>query len=121
MNYSLLKEYLKKLTSDELSVRDLLVYLLLVFWFIIPLVALTLALVVLMIVGVQLEFINNQLMSLPWDKLPVSDDARLLITNFTLAVVFAIVLIVEMKVVGQIEKVIKKKFQKTAEGGGYEK
>lgn len=117
MNYSLLKEYLKKLTFNELSARDLMVYFLLVFWFMIPLVAITLVLVFLMIVGVQIEFINNQLMSLPWDKLPVSNEARSFVMTLTLGIIFAIVITIEMTVVEQLINVTKKKFNKKTSGG----
>jgi hypothetical protein len=121
MNYYLIKEYLKKLLSDDLGVCYLKVYFLTLFWFLIPLVAIIIVLTVFILIGIQLEFINNQMMALPWDKLPVSNEVRSLIMNLTFALVFVLLLTIELKFVEQLVNVVKKKLRMNTNGEPYEK
>lgn len=103
--------------SDEVSARDLKVYFVMLFWLMIPLVGITLVMTILLLIGIQSEFINSQVLSLPWGKLPVSNEARSLIMNLTMALIFALLLVLEIKVTEKLIMVVKKKFNKITSGG----
>lgn len=117
MNNYLIKEYLKKIMTDDVNISVLKLYFLMLFWVTIPFVVIFIVLSVVTLIVVQFEFLNNLLISLPWGKLPVSDEGRTLIQVLTFAVISLFILSIEIQVIQKVAGVINEKFKKIAAGG----
>lgn len=110
MNYYLIKEYLKKILTDEFA----LFHFKLMLWFFFANAC------VVIVIG-SFALVGSLLNYLPWGEIPLSDDGRTLIQALTLGVISLFILSIEIQVIKNVVGVINKKFQKIAAGGRYEK
>jgi len=110
MNYYLIKEYLKKIITDEITFLNFKV----MFW-----VLYVMACLVISTGSVALNV--NLLSYLPWAKIPLTEDSLSFFKALTFGITSLSFIIVEMEFMYRGARVINKKFQKIAAGGRYEK
>lgn len=110
MNYYLIKEYLKKIITDEFTLLNLKV----MFWVLFSIVC--------FVIAIGSFALNASLLSyLPWGMIPLTETSISFFKALTIGLSSLSILVVEMEVMYRVARLINKKFKKNSAGGRYEK
>lgn len=109
MNYYLIKEYLKKILTDEITLLSINV----MFWVLFSMFCLVI------VIG-SFALNANLLSYLPWAEIPLTETSISFFKALTIGISSLSFMVVEMEVMYRVARVINKKFKKYSAGGRYE-